>query len=100
MAHTPNEPALKPYMPRSLDSDPDDSMPAISPPPGQQAVVLAALFIGLLLLGIQLWLLTVALDRYLSGAGQDIWVLPVLSGLIFCGGLLALRFLRQHRPLP
>jgi uncharacterized protein DUF6755 len=38
------------------------------PPSGQQTMVLAALIIGLLLMGLQLWLLTVALDLYLAGA--------------------------------
>ena len=36
-------------------------------PPGELAVVMAALMIGLLLMGIQLWLLTVALELYLGG---------------------------------
>jgi hypothetical protein len=61
-----------------------------APPPGQQAMVLAALSIGLLLLGLQLWLLTVALDLYLAGAGRRVWLLALASGLIFAGGLLVL----------
>jgi hypothetical protein len=60
------------------------------PPPGQQAMVLAALIIGLLLMGLQLWLLTVALDLYLAGAGHRVWPLSLRSGLIFAGGLLVL----------
>jgi len=68
------------------------------PPPGQMALVLAGLAIGLLLLGVQLWLLTIALDLYLGGAGARIWQLALISGAIFLGGLLMLRLLgRQPR---
>ena len=62
-----------------------------TPPPGRQAVVLAKLALGVLLLGVQLWLLTVALDLYLSGDGSDVWTLALFSGIVFVGGLLALR---------
>jgi hypothetical protein len=65
------------------------------PPPGRQALLLAALVVGLLLMGIQLWLLTVALDMYLGGAGGGVWVLALISGLVFLGGLLALRLLER-----
>ena len=72
------------------------------PPPGQMTLVLAGLTIGLLLMGIQLWLLTIALDLYLGGAGARIWQLALVSGLIFLGGLLMLRLLgrraRVRRP--
>jgi hypothetical protein len=67
-----------------------------SPPPGQVAVVLAGLAIGILLMGIQLWLLTIALDLYLAGHGTNIWLLAIISGLIFLGGLLVLRVLTRH----
>jgi hypothetical protein len=67
------------------------------PPPGRQALLLAALLVGLLLMGIQLWLLTVALDLYLAGSGDDIWLLALVSGVVFLGGLLALRLL-ERRP--
>ena len=67
------------------------------PPPGQMPIVMAALSIGLLLMGIQLWLLTIALDLYLAGAGAQIWQLALLSGGIFLGGLLMLR-LPSRRP--
>jgi hypothetical protein len=66
------------------------------PPPGRVAVVLTGLAIGILFLGIQLWLLTIALDRYLAGQGMDIWLLAVISGLVFLGGLLVLRLLGRH----
>jgi hypothetical protein len=71
-----------------------------TPPPGHQAVVLAALMIGLLLMGIQLWLLTVALELYLAGAGGRGWLLALVSGLIFLGGLLVLRLLGRRPHLP
>ncbi len=66
------------------------------PPLGRVAVVLTGLAIGILLLGIQLWLLTIALDSYLAGQGMDIWLLAVISGLVFLGGLLVLRLLGRH----
>lgn len=69
-------------------------------PPGRVAVVLAALAIGILLMSIQLWLLTIALDLYLSGGEISIWLLVVISGLVFLGGLLVLRVLNRHPRTP
>ena len=66
------------------------------PPPGQAAVVAAALAIGLLLLGLQLWLLTIALDLFLAGRGERVWLLALFSGLIFLGGLAVLWLLRRR----
>ena len=66
------------------------------PPPGQMTLVLAGLSIGLLLMGIQLWLLTIALDLYLAGAGAQIWQLALASGGIFLGGLVMLRLLKRQ----
>lgn len=66
------------------------------PPIGQVAVVTAGLMLGILLLGIQLWLLTIALDRYLAGQGNETWLLAIISGLVFLGGLLMLRLLARH----
>jgi hypothetical protein len=60
------------------------------------AVVMAALSIGLLLMGIQLWLLTVALDLYLAGEGARTWSPALASGAIFLGGLLILAVLRRR----
>jgi hypothetical protein len=68
----------------------------VVPQPGQIPIVLAGLPIGVLLMGVQLWLLTVALDLYLGGAGGQIWLLALVSGLIFAGGLLVLWVLRQR----
>jgi hypothetical protein len=66
------------------------------PSPGRQALLLAALLVGLLLMGLQLWLLTVALDLYLGGAGDQVWLLALISGLVFLGGVLALRVLGRR----
>jgi hypothetical protein len=73
-----------------------DEMVSQPPPPGQMTLVLAGLAIGLLLMGIQLWLLTIALDLYLAGAGAHIWQLGLVSGGIFLGGLLMLRLLARR----
>ncbi len=69
----------------------------IAPPPGLQALLLAALAIGILMLSLQLWLLTVALDLFLAGRGGEVWSLAFVSGLIFIGGLVALRRLSSPR---
>ena len=60
------------------------------PAPGRQALLLALLLVGFLLMALQLWLLTVALDLYLGGRGGQVWPLALVSGAIFLGGLLAL----------
>jgi hypothetical protein len=73
-----------------------DRAVAQPPLPGQMALVMAGLAIGLLLLGVQLWLLTVALELFLSGAGDRVWQLALLSGLIFVGGLAILWLLRRR----
>lgn len=71
--------------------------PGAPPPaPGQAALVMAALLIGLLLMALQLWLLTVALELYLSGAGGQVWQLALTSGAIFLGGLAILQVLRRR----
>ena len=67
-----------------------------TPPPGRVAIVLTGLAIGILLMGIQLWVLTLALDLYLSGGGANILALALISGLIFLGGLIVLRLLGRH----
>jgi hypothetical protein len=51
-----------------------------------------------LLLAIQLWLLTIALDLYLGGRGGEIWSLVIISGLIFAGGVAADVVLRRSSP--
>jgi hypothetical protein len=59
------------------------------------AILLAALLLGILLMGLQLWLLTIALDLYLSGQTAGIWELAALSGVIFLGGVLLQMALRK-----
>lgn len=67
-------------------------------PPGRRAMLLAAVTVGIIMLGIQLWLLTVALDLYLAGAGSEVWTLAAFSGVVFLGGLGALRLLERSTP--
>ncbi|MHB1004339.1 MAG: DUF6755 family protein [Chloroflexota bacterium] len=38
--------------------------------------------LGVLLMGIQLWLLTAALELYLGGKGRGIWPIALSSGAI------------------
>ena len=66
----------------------------------QIPVLLAALAVGLLLMAIQLWILTVSLDLLLSGRGQMVWQLAVVSGAVFAGGVFVLRLLRHGPPPP
>lgn len=78
----------------------DISVGRTPPPPGRQAMLLAALTVGALLLAIQLWFLTVALEIYLNGTDDGgIWVLVGLSGLVFIGGLLVIRLLSRRAML-
>jgi hypothetical protein len=56
-----------------------------------------ALAIGILLMTVQLWLLTLALNLYLSGVRRGAVIAAVISGLIFLGGIFVLRLL-VHRP--
>lgn len=69
---------------------------ATRPLPGQGPLLLAMLLVGFVLMAIQLWLLTVALDLLLAGAGHHIWQLALASGAIFLGGLLVLWMLRRR----
>ena len=67
-----------------------------TPPPGYQAILLAAYMVGIILLGIQLWLLTVALETYLGGEQQYAWLLALISGVVFVGGLVVMRLLTRN----
>ena len=73
----------------------DESM-SQPPAPGHIALVMTGLAIGVLLLAMQLWLLTIALELYLAGEGSRIWLIALVSGAIFAGGLLMLRLLRRR----
>jgi hypothetical protein len=67
-----------------------------TPPPGYQAILLAAYMVGIILLGIQLWLLTVALESYLGGEDRHAWLLALSSGIVFLGGLAVMRLLTRR----
>ena len=69
------------------------------PAPGRRALVLAAVLLGALMLALQLWLLTTALDLYLAGDGEIVWQLAAVSAVAFAGGVAAL-LLTGGRDLP
>jgi len=71
-------------------------VPHAAPPPGQSALVTLALAIGILLMTVQLWLLTLALNLYLADIREGTIIAALISGLIFLGGLLVLRLLEQR----
>lgn len=81
---------------RDVGVRPDAGLYRTPPPPGRQALVMGALALGLVLMGIQLWLLTVALELYLGGDGADVWGLAIISGAIFLGGLFVARHLSRR----
>lgn len=58
-----------------------------TPPPGEANLVSAALAIGILLMGLQLWILTVALEEFQRHNDARIYLLAGISALIFLGGL-------------
>ncbi|HEX6535007.1 MAG TPA: DUF6755 family protein [Gemmatimonadaceae bacterium] len=63
--------------------------------PGEEGVVSLGLGIGILLMSVQLWLLTLALNLYLLGDRRGTVIAAIVSGLIFLGGLLMLRVLKR-----
>lgn len=65
------------------------------PAPGQNGVVMLALSVGILLMSVQLWLLTLAFNLYLSGERWGTLIAAIASGAIFAGGLAMLWVLRQ-----
>lgn len=69
------------------------------PLPGRQALLVGALIFGLLMMGLQLWFLTVALELYLGGKGGEVWGLAIGSGLVFAGGLFAVWLLARQPAL-
>lgn len=58
---------------------------------------MAGLAIGFLMLGAQLWLLTVALELLYSGHSDAVWLCALTSGGIFAGGLFV-RWVLGRRP--
>ncbi len=67
------------------------------PPPGEAALVGAALMIGILLLALQLWILTVALEEFQRHNDERTYMLAGISAAIFAGGL-AVRWLLKRTP--
>jgi hypothetical protein len=65
------------------------------PPPGEGALLSAALAIGLLLMAIQLWILTVALEQFKRHHYGEVNALTGISAIIFAGGLVMLWLLRR-----
>ncbi len=84
-----------PVSPAYVGQKRPDKAVNVPPPPGQMPLVSVALTIGVLLMAVQLWLLTVALDLFLAGNGGQVWQLALVSGAIFAGGLLMLWILRR-----
>lgn len=71
--------------------------PERRPPPGQAGLALLGLAIGILLISIQLWLLTLAFDLYKYDEDTDAILAATASGLVFLGGLTMLHIL-DRRP--
>lgn len=67
------------------------------PPPGEAGLVGAALMIGILLLALQLWILTVALEEFQRHNDERTYALAGISAVIFAGGL-AVRWLLKRTP--
>jgi hypothetical protein len=67
--------------------------------PWEGPVLSTALALGLVLMAVQLWLLTVALDLLLGGGPGGILGLALASGAVFAGGLLVLKLLRARPPV-
>ena len=71
--------------------------PERRPPPGQAGLAMLGLAIGIMLISIQLWLLTLAFDLYMFDEDTDAVLATAFSGLVFLGGLAMLRLL-DRRP--
>jgi hypothetical protein len=69
----------------------------VIPPPGEAGLVGAALMIGILLLALQLWILTVALEEFQRHNDERTYILAGISAAIFAGGL-AVRYLLKRTP--
>jgi hypothetical protein len=59
----------------------------------QGPLVAFGLALGVLLMGLQLWLLTLAFNLYLSGERESVVIAAVISGLVFLGGIGMLQLL-------
>jgi hypothetical protein len=67
----------------------------VVPPAGEDGLISAALSIGILLMGIQLWILTVSLEHFERHEYPPIYALAGISALIFAGGVMMLWLLRR-----
>jgi pantoate kinase len=66
-----------------------------SAPPGEGVLLSAALAIGILLMAIQLWILTVALEQFKRHHYGEVIALAGVSASIFAGGVVMLWLLRR-----
>lgn len=85
---------------RSANGHVPDQRPASEHPPpdhlrSRGPVVLLGLGIGILLMGLQLWLLTVAFDLYRAGKNSETVVASIISGCVFLGGVVMLLVLTR-----
>ncbi len=60
------------------------------------ALIMFGLSVGLVLMALQLWLLTLAFDLFESGVRFQTTVIAAISGLVFVGGLVMLRLLDRN----
>jgi hypothetical protein len=64
-------------------------------PPGEGVLLSAAVAMGILLMGMQLWILTVALEQFERHHYREVYALTGFSALIFAGGVAILWMLRR-----
>ncbi|HWG54844.1 MAG TPA: DUF6755 family protein [Gemmatimonadaceae bacterium] len=81
---------------RNVPGDPQRGVPQ-NPSPGQTGLVLLGISMGILLMSVQLWLLTLAFNLYLSGDRRGTLIAAIVSGGVFLGGLAMLGVLRRTR---
>ncbi len=77
------------HSPSGATTSERERLPAV----GQQGLATLGLAIGLLLVAIQLWLLTIAFDLYLENERAKTVGVAIASGFVFLGGLGMLRLL-------
>ncbi len=63
------------------------------------ALIMFGLSVGLVLMALQLWLLTLAFDLFQSGVRFQTAVIAGISGLVFIGGLAMLWLLDRNPPI-
>jgi hypothetical protein len=82
------EPRAEPWSPAihgRVPAEPDEA--GRREPTWQGPLVTLGLATGILLMSIQLWLLTLAFNLYLSGERGSVVLAAAISGLVFLGGL-------------